>query len=186
MKLNYKKIGLATAACVLLSISSEAAVTLTFEQVGNNVTATWSGSYNVPFNLTIQGGGPFTPLVNEVAVLGIPESFYKITGGGTATVTGLINRPASYVGTVFGFAFADVFLPSGVEEEVLYSPNGTFTFENMTLSSLGATSFNNTLAYTGSGNIGSNQQVFFTTAIPEPSSAVLAGLGVLGLIRRKR
>lgn len=45
---KYKMLGLA-AACTLLNISkSKAAVTLTFVQMGNDVKASWSGSYSLP------------------------------------------------------------------------------------------------------------------------------------------
>gem|GEM_PF-2440192 len=45
---KYKKMGLAAAACMLLGISaSQAQVTLTFQQVGNDVTATWSGTFSL-------------------------------------------------------------------------------------------------------------------------------------------
>ncbi len=50
---KYKKIGLAALAYTLLGMNAaEAAVILTFAQDGPNVTATWSGTYDVPVGTT--------------------------------------------------------------------------------------------------------------------------------------
>ncbi len=55
---KYKKIGLTALACTLLGMNAaEAAVILTFAQNGPDVTATWSGTYDVPVGTLVFVGG---------------------------------------------------------------------------------------------------------------------------------
>jgi hypothetical protein len=60
----------------------------------------------------------------------------------------------------------------------------TQTFGGQTLADIGASSFNNTLAWTSSA--GGTNTISYTTVIPEPSSTALLGLGALALVIRRR
>ena len=199
--------GLAAAACTLLGMgASEAVVTLTFQQVGPNVTATWSGTYDLPGML---GTGPWTgtagtatvgtvyspppslpfqpqdPDVNIVVGTG-SDSPHLVNLTGTSTVPpAFIFATGTYTGATFGFQGGSLIIP-GSATPGLHSPSGVMTFTNTTLAALGAANFNNTLAFTGSGDVSGSRQIVFTTAVPEPSSALLGFLGLLPLLRRRR
>ena len=181
--------GLAAAACMLLGVnSSEAAVTLTFEQVGANVTATWSGTYDLPSAPTTVYGSP-----SAFALFG---GVYTLAYGGQsprvvdANVSGVSfsHGPASsvfasYVGVTFGFSSNELFYPSGATGT--FAPTGTMTFTGKTLAELGASSFDNTLAYRGTGSVDGSREILLTT-VPEPSGAVLLGISTLLLAFRRR
>jgi len=84
------------------------------------------------------------------------------------------------VPSTFGYYYNDLFTPIGDADS--FSPVGTLVVPSITLADLGASSFNNTLAFRGNGNVGGNQEIRFNTisAVPEPSF-LLVGLGALGL-----
>lgn len=109
---NYKKIGLAALACTLLGMNAaEAAVTLTFAQDGPNVTATWSGTYDVP---------AYYPNVTFLAEGASFERFMEPRGRSEIT----------YVSGV-GSAFTDWIQYEGVFVETalpsVFDFNGTYT-----------------------------------------------------------
>ncbi len=184
---NTKMMGLA-AACMLLSVTtSQAAVTLSFAQVGPDVTATWSGTYEL-----LPGGSGSSNTVGRAETgssylygFGAPNSWLWSPNAGVATPTGLVaTNDGSYVGDSFGF-FNSLFFWHDGTPGTTYEPVGMFTFPNRTLADLGADSFNNTLAYTGNNNIGESAKIYYNT-IPEPTSALLCSLGALTLVARRR
>ena len=175
---------LAAAACTLLGVSaSDAAVTLTFAQSGPNVTATWSGTYLLPASDTSSPNST-QAVVGPDRVYGLSSgTVFGSNGAGVEEATSLALVVGGYAGDTFGFLNSFlVFGPGAVGD---YSPVGTMTFTNTTLAALGASSFSNTLAFTGTGNVGGNKTISFTT-IPEPSGVALAALGCLGLAFRRR
>lgn len=189
---KYKKIGLVAAACALLGVSaSQAQVLLTFAQDGANVTATWSGNYNFVaargnnFALS-QGVGGAT--LNSTAAFGLDAGEFLISSGeGTATATSLVASTGGYsTSTDFGFNGSSLLFGSDYlsEPENVRSVIGQMTFANTTLSALGASDFNNTLAFNGGGFAGGREIRFTTAAIPEPSTWVLVGFGLMALFYR--
>lgn len=184
---KYKKMGLAAATCMLLGVnSSEAAVILTFQQVGNDVTASWSGSYNLPTSTFTAVRPSLAVLTSTVAVGTTGDSVSEAASSGSAVSSPLLGFPPDlYVGDSFGFTRSTLFFPAGATGE--YSPTGTFTFLNRTLSQLGAGSFDNFVAFVGVGNVGGDREIRFNTAsIPEPSSIFLIGLGTVALVFRRK
>lgn len=195
---KYKKMGLAAATCMLLGVnSSEAAVTLTFQQVGTNVTATWSGTYLSPAN------APFTSVnFGTVSSFGLNSSNVSeiVGGGGAASLysnagtleSGLLTKAVVfglYAGSVFGFGNSGqwLVLPQSTPASTLVSPNGVMTFLNQTLAGMEVANFNNTLVFTGTGSVDGSREIRLTTAaVPEPTSALLGSLAALALLRRRR
>ena len=180
--------GLAAAACMLLGVnSSEAAVTLSFAQVGANVTATWSGSYDLPSAPTIVYDAPSD---GSLFIAGVA---FGVGGGfnfmyANSSGVGFSHGPSSmvfgsYVGDTFGFSSDELYYRSGGTGT--YAPTGTMTFTGKTLAELGASSFENTLAYRGTGSVDGSREILFTT-VPEPTSALLSALGASMLLRRRR
>jgi hypothetical protein len=184
---KYKKIGLAAVVCTLLGINAlEAAVTLTFQQVGSDVTATWSGTYDLP-----TGG---VDLTNAVGAYVDGEHAYGFAGGvysqyagsGAHSLSNLVSLMADgYVGDTFGYNRGSLIAPMGANG--VYAPEGTMTFENTTLSAMGAASLNNFLAFTGAGSINGSREIRLqTVAVPEPSRITLVAFGgLIALLRRR-
>jgi hypothetical protein len=164
MRLIKNAIALVAAACSLLGVhTSEAQVTLTFAQVGPDVTATWSGSYLLPTGGTTSPFTEFTHLGPQIA-LGSGGGTAAIVGGaGIQTPTSLVATDGfTYTGEIFGYDATTLFFPAGAAGT--YSPSGTMTFANTTLAALGASDFNNTLAFTGTGNTGGDREIRLHTA----------------------
>ncbi len=182
---------LAAATCTLLGMgTSKAAVTLTFEQVGLNIVVTWSGNYDIPTDppvitsfvngmdfdsdgvVSTSGGNySYLPGSGQLFPSSLPAATLSINGG--------------YIGDSFGFFNDDLFYPAGTPAGI-FSPTGTMTVNNMTLAALGADSFNNTLAFRGTGSVSGSRDIFLTT-VPEPSAALLGLIGVVaGAFTRKR
>jgi len=193
---KYKKLGLVAAACALLGVSaSQAQVLLTFAQDGPNVTATWSGQYE--FGNTNNAGSLSTAdtqaTLNSTAALGLfAGEFLIYVDGGTATATSLVASTGGYNSFLkdFSFGFNGSSLLFDRFYRILDAPfpqpvSGQMTFANTTLSALGASDFNNTLAFVGHGSIDGDREIRYTTApIPEPSTWVLVGFGLMALLYR--
>ncbi len=189
MKLRKNTIAFAAAACSLLGVNvSEAAVTLTFAQVGQNVTATWSGTY-----LTYSSGGgvaTYIPGANIASnsVIGLTGAQVRSFGqgnGNTFTNTPLVGAVGTYAGGDFGYIGTTLYYPNAAHGGTVFSPAGTMTFANTTLAALGAGQFNNTLVFTGGGSVAGSREIRLDT-IPEPSSILLLGLGAAGFVTRRQ
>ena len=183
--------GLATAAaCMLLGVnSSEAAATLRFEQVGANVTATWGGIYDLPSAPTTVYGS-----ATSGAVFG--SGYALAYGNRSQTPAGNLSGVSypqgsagpffapSYVGDTFGFYSNELYYPSGATGT--FAPTGTMTFTGKTLAEMGASSFDNTLAYLGTGSVDGSREIRLST-VPEASTSLgLLALGAGGLTLRRR
>lgn len=198
MKLRKHTIALAAAACTLLNPNAaQAAVTVTFEQVGPNVVATWAGSLNPG---TFLGDGIFAVqrLDSNVRHLYVNDiGTGDVWTGGTAEDRGPFGGVmTSYTsgapgGGSFGFDNTDFYfggLDNDIADQTVITFDGgayTMVWANKTLISLGADSFNNTLAWTSAAG-GTNTISYTTVPVPEPSAALLAACGALGLLRRRR
>jgi MprA protease rhombosortase-interaction domain-containing protein len=177
------------AACALISTTAaNAAVVLTFQQVGSDVTATWSGTYSLPDtstpDTTDTGGGEATVRPGGAFGLGTGMTvFIVLLDVGTTYASSLVETTGTYVGQAFGFADDALTAPQGASGD--YSPVGTMTFAGTTLSALGASAFDDFLAFQGDGGTGGSRDILFKT-VPEPSAVLLALAGMLGFMRRRR
>ncbi len=192
MLIKYKKLIL-VGTCALLGMGvSQAAVMLSFAQVGNNVTATWSGDYDVPASSQIptsyDNGMDFGP---KIAAATAGGAYAWIENVGTTFTTSLSSRSINdgYIGTDFGFdgTYNTTYLliPAGTSAGIL-SVSGTMTIPNTTLAEMGATSFNNTLAWRGTDSVNGSRDIVFST-VPEPSSTLMLGMfATAALFTRKR
>jgi len=164
---------------------SQAAVLVTFEQVGDDVVATWTGTLDPGSWAEDDAGGNFS--VARDASFGGVNGAVEIYDGGSFVDLGLSGTIDSFTGTVLigGSAFyfggvADATDP-GISVIDFSSFNITQTFADDTLAAIGASSFDNTVAWTSSAG----DTISFTT-VPEPSSTALMGLGALALMVRRR
>lgn len=184
-----------SCVALLTASPSHAAVMVTFEQVGDDVTATWSGSLNPgsfnrsDFNIDSRTFATSTELIRIT-----PGPNYRFQGGTASptTLTGATfgNPISSGAYSTFGFTGTQFYtdqipgLLTGDELDFT-GTNSVFTYSNRTLSQIGAENFDNTLAWTSSA--GGTNTVSYTTIIPEPSSALLITSALAGLLlRRKR
>jgi len=177
-------------AALAMTSHSQAAVIVTFAQVGDDVVATWSGSIDAGDWLTDNN---FDPSVSEAsstsftAVYG-PNDIY---GQGKTNSTGLTGSIDGFTGS--GGFVDGAFSVAGVVDGMAPASSihnfdtlgVTQTFHNVSLAGIGAASFNNTLAWTSSA-LGTNT-ISYTTVVPEPSStALIISLGALALAVRRR
>lgn len=185
MEKKSKTINLAILASLLGLGVSEAAVTLTFAEVGANVTATWSGIFDIPsFDRTEHAAN--TAFAGSGSTFGLASGNYNISGfaGTGVPFPSFQIKSGTYSGETFGFNGVFINYPASVSPG-LYSPTGTMTFTNTTLAAMGAAGFNNTLAWTGFGNTAGSREIYFHS-VPEPSAALFVVLGAFGVMRRKR
>jgi hypothetical protein len=181
---------MAAAACTLLiTNAAQAAVIVTFEQVGPDVVATWSGTLNpgrfeFDFNLSALRFGSFNGLGYIVA----GEHDQWGTGSASATTLALGPTASTFSGAFSSNSFYWPGLDNSSSDTAsLDFGSGTsyqMTWSGMALTDIGASSFHNTRAWTSSAG----DTITFTTvsAVPEPSAALLCALGCLGALRRRR
>ncbi len=185
MEKKSKTINLAILSTLLGLGVSEAAVTLTFAEVGSNVTATWSGVFDIPsFDRTDNASN--SAVAGSGSSYGLSGGIYNISSFAGTGIPFPLFQPkfGTYSGETFGFNGVFINYPATVSPG-LYSPMGTMTFTNTTLTEMGAAGFNQTLAWSGFGNTAGSQEIYFHT-VPEPSSALFVVLGAFGVMRRKR
>jgi hypothetical protein len=178
-------------ASLMMASPSQAAVIVTFEQVGSDVVATWNGTLDL-------GAGTVYPwLIGTAARSSAQELFSGFNGAvdqwrdGTATITSLATASINLrtpVNAEWGFSGTDFTLGEGMKAPGLtmvdFGSGSTYTltWSNTTLSAIGAASFNNTLAWTSGGG----DTISYTT-VPEPGGALLLGvLGMMGFFTRRR
>ena len=184
-----------SCAALAMTSQSKAAVIVTFEQVGADVVTTWSGSLDPGL---FAGDGNLTHFDRSQSTfrglrgVTVPDTVDLWTSGldtfTTLNEDGRIGIVGGSYGS-FGFIGTNFYL-SGSDNDVadtaiidFTSSHSTLTYVGQYLADIGAASFNNTLAWTSFA--GGTNTVSYTT-IPEPSAFVLGGLGVAGLILRRR
>jgi hypothetical protein len=166
---------------------SQAAVIVTFEQVGDDVVASWSGGINGgTSNGYISSHTPRENANNGSQLRWLTDGVgYNRWSGGVAEYTGIIgdlspDNTGWSGGWIGGSFFADSDT-SSLESGAIIADT-TWYFRSQTLDAIGASDFDNTLAWTSS----SDDTVHFTT-VPEPSSTALIVVGALALaVRRHR
>ena len=155
--------------CAALAITSQsrAAVVVTFEQVGNDVTATWSGSLN--FGEAILENSPFSPstgfggtkLYRDKRDGNSGLQFYNGNASGTGLVDGTSLDLTGGNFDALGFV-GDEFYFSLSGNEFSFA-GAVMTFSGTTLAALNADEFDGTLAWTADD--GPNDTISFTTLV---------------------
>lgn len=194
------KAAMCSLAILGLITSSQAVVTVLWEQDGANVTATWSGTLNIvnSTDTTRDDGNDFSvgaadALLIRVSGAGLGAYTNSFAGRPTDILTFDVGGAAGSSPLSFGFndfiiSWNDAHISGGsvgnVTELTFVANRDIITFANTDLASIGANSFNNTLAWTS--DAATNNTISYTT-VPEPSSLLLTSLGSLALlVRRKR
>lgn len=191
------EIALALAALAVSPGLSQAAVTITFDEVGGDVVATYSGSIDLA-SLTSSNGDSLTAVHDYDGDAAYFRN-YGTTGSTTITlgfatftaspsfVTGAGGArqvASSHTGQDFGLVsgggFEQIILPSGYVSES--SISGTMTFAGTDIATLGLNPGSH--LWTWTSGAASDSANFIV--VPEPSVAGLAGLGLSALLRRRR
>ena len=168
----------------------QAAVTVSFEQVGNDVVATWSGSIDLGEWQNDGVWPPGTMMATPTMLVALDGAVEGYRGATAVSLDGFGGTITSFTGS-YGLVDRG-FWAAGIDdneapESTLYDFGAlgvSQTFGDQTLTEIGASAFNNTLAWTSS-ELGTNT-ISYTT-VPEPSSiALIIGLGALALAVRRR
>jgi hypothetical protein len=182
--------------------SASAQVVWLFEEVGNDVRATASGSFALDYTSNSSNGNldetvfGNNTLVSTSAAAG--RRFTSNSGFGTA-IPGLTYNFSSDDGPIngtfsFGTSSKNLLWDERYGETTLVAGtaiNTRFLIPNVTLDTVFAGSNlqaqgDNVTVWTSSSNPSDMVQIFRGAAVPEPSGTSLIGLGVLGLIARRR
>lgn len=180
-------------AASLLSTSANAAYTITFNQVGNDVQSIGSGSIDFT-GLTYYSQFAFTPYVspsNPAAFTGDPGTAvaYRFGTSASSFGPGGTTFQSSGTGPVVGIfaspGLAIVLVPQYyVSGSLLSTSTGIFT--NRTLSSLGLNVGTYVIPFGTQGDTFTVNVV--ANSVPEPASwaMMIGGFGLVGAARRRR
>ncbi|MDB4618157.1 PEP-CTERM sorting domain-containing protein [Akkermansiaceae bacterium] len=186
MNIKHTKVAaLATALITFgsLAVEANAAILITFKEVGGDVIATTSGSIVVPNTQSLNSSGTF--------LAGSPNRLSHLSGnidrysGGTFSGDLAISKiPSSGSGTTFGIEDSLIYFDASAVPGSTYTPTTTWTWSGETISSIG---LDPSVSLPLTVYTASNGETVSIIA-PEPSSALLSGLGALGLavIRRRK
>ena len=199
MRLSYLKLVILAASFFGFAATAplaNAAYIASIQQVGSNVVVTGSGSINLT---ALIPGGPGSlrgacegndatleigPSVNTSAsgYLGFTGPATFGTGGDFVATSGSGDMMGISNFSIPGLIPVELFVPAGYVTGS--SLSDTSTFSGQTLSSLGLTLGTYTYNW-GTGATADTFTVQVGTAVPEPASLSLLGIGGLGLLRRR-
>ncbi len=183
--------------------TSQAAVIVYFQQVGLDVTATWIGTLKVSAPLMDDTSISMANNQDAIGASGLHHrhdtlstGFYLDPAGSVTptTMITLVESPSGESNPSFGFSgnnivYNNVHITGGllgaVSELTFIQTRDVMKFSNTTLAALGASSLNNTLAWTAT-TTGDTIRLLTGTPVPEPSSILLIGFGNLALLARRR
>jgi len=193
-----RRLVLLAAVLGMASSSSQADVTIYINQVGSDVVATGSGSLDIT-DLTYNPGALSSPGVIpnqgviEEGPLAVATSYYTAVTGPTAFGTSGQSLPTFGSGDEFGISGWNHTLVLPTSYVTGTSLSSSDTYSGQTISSLGLTPGTYTWTW-GTGAHADSLTVQIgpaTTAVPEPSTAIVAVLGAVAFItygwsRRRR
>ena len=198
---------LATAAlCIGTAASTQAEIIISFDQVGDDVVATVSGSFDTTgLTENVAGASLGSNLIfssnrwqggdgaNNFAVNNFTDVVEVNDFGGPAS-----NTPATSATWTTGTpGFADSFraeadneriwIPDGFNAGDTFQVAGTLTYANQTFATLGLTAGTSTLwMQNQSVGVSGTDGDIRVNVVPEPGSLALMGLGGLCVLRRRR
>ncbi len=170
-----------------MTLQSQAAVVVSFEQVDDDVVATWSGTLDFG---QVPGYDSFfsSTQADDNNLISVSSPVFKYTGNDTSVgdfVGGVITNQSGHVGfTQNTFYIGETAEFEGDSIVNFDTLGASQTFGGQTLLELGAQSFDNTLAWTSSA--GDTVSYTTVTPLPEPSSTALIGLGALAVMIHRR
>jgi hypothetical protein len=180
--------GISLLAACLLAENAGAAVTVTWQEVGLNVTATYSGSWDIAIlTLFSNETAPFVGVnIDEVvrsfiALGGKAATVYDSDGGNFTFQTKSVAAD-DLVGNAFGFTSEYVYVPQDYVSGT--SLSGVMTFNNKTLDDIFPSAFPENLVVGRSA--GAGNELIYNTIVPEPGVAILGMVGILALCGRSR
>lgn len=183
------KLALLILAVLVAGTEARGDITITIEQVGNNVVETGSGSVTTS-GLTVYShfsSAFYNPQLAPqfaLALVGsafVKDDVYTLTGpasfgtGGAATFT-------TGTGSTFGIygAAGQFALPSDYVSGTALS--GSATFDNTNFTNLGLTAGTSYTYTLGADQYLTVQIISTAAAVPEPSTAIVAVLGVIAFV----
>ena len=187
---------IAAVALALCTTSARADVTITIEQVGNDVVATASGSIDLTGLTELAGAAETSAAIHPShAFLALGSMAFTDQYSGITGPSSFGTGPFTSATTASGNTFWISGETSGLNVPVGYVSgtqlSATDTFQSQTITGLGLTPGTDTYTW-GTGGPDHTLTVQIgpaATAVPEPSSALLAGFGALaglGVWARRR
>ncbi|MGH7050670.1 MAG: PEP-CTERM sorting domain-containing protein [Acetobacteraceae bacterium] len=175
--------------CGLAAVPAQADYIVTLTQAGSNVVATGSGTIDLTGLSSVGSGGsiayvePDAAGINTGPATFVASSFYRGYTGPASFGSGFLTLASSGSGDIVGIgafgADGDLAVPSGYASGSALSD--TSTYDGATFASLGLTPGTYTWTWGSGPADGSFMLDVETTAVPEPGSLALLGIGLLGL-----
>ncbi|BDS07734.1 hypothetical protein NT6N_27740 [Oceaniferula spumae] len=192
MKLKQTKV--ATLAATLITFGSlvggaKGAVTINIWEDGADVRAQASGTLDI-IGLSFLSNSPFPddfridPTDPEILFFG-PGDVYSGLGFSLTFGTGGFNATGTTSGDHFGFESNNLLVPTGFVSGGSIFSEGVFSGTDLATLGVNVGTFDYTLPNTDTISvvIGSAPS---PAAVPEPSSALLLGLGLLGFVSHRK
>lgn len=174
-------LALAFLVTIAMVHRAQAAVIIQFEEVGGNVVATTTGTFQVPVvEWAVSGSGAGLAFGNSDSLLYIGATFGSWPDTGTTTPSGLSVGPDFGSGDTFGYFFGSIYLPPDIILGSIFTPNTMWTWTGQTLASIGLGSLTGTpvpvFEY--------GDTIYFAT-VPEPATTEQAGSDLdIDILRR--